>query len=522
MRRTIYVSGVVLALAAAACLCTGTSTSPTLEPVQPAAPSAEEPQGQPSGSLAGTPDSLTVDQIDAISRASVQIIAAQQVAGGNLEPLWTGSGTIISPTGEILTNCHVACGAPVLIVLMTTDVDQPPEPVFSAEITHYDEDLDLALLQVRTDMNGNPVSPSDLPYLEVGNSDDLRLGDKVYIFGYPGVGGSTITFTTGSVSGFESATVGGTQQRVIIKTDADIAGGSSGGTAVDLFGRLVAVPTAVNPDVREGVTLGGISMLRPINLAAVIRQAPGAPPPSAAVKPPDSDPDRFEPNNTFSDATGPVPAGETVEAFVSWEEDVDFYLIDVTTTQPIRATLSGPAGTDYDLYLVDGNENILASSETETSDETIQYTPDSAATYWIAVIAYSGATPLEPYTLTINYDGGSSGSGGSKSDSGIQLTGQIVDGGSGQPLAGGTFGVLVSGVSCSQFFGAPQLDLNQVVAAAETNEAGVFSLNGVPRGQVYSAFFIYPGIEPVCEDNWLDVPSDAVDSDLGVIEISTR
>ncbi len=515
MRRIAFIAA-ILALATAACLCTGGAPPPTLEPSQPTEP-LPTPQQSPPGT---PPEGLTPDQIEGISRAAVQIAAAQQTAGG-LEPIWTGSGTIISPTGEILTNCHVACGAPVLVILMTTDPDQPPEPSFIAEVTHYNEELDLALIQVRTDMNGNPVSPTDLPFLEIGDSDSLRLGDRVYIFGYPGVGGDTITFTTGSVSGFESATVNGVNQRVVIKTDADIAGGNSGGTAVDLYGRLVAVPTAVNPDVRQGVTLGGIGMLTPVNLVSVVRQTAGAPPVSSASLPPANEPDPYEPNDQLHTASGPIPSGERIIAYISWDQDVDIYFINPRTTQPINISLQGPSGTDYDLYLVDSGENIVGSSESTTSQESINYNPPATGTYYIAVISYSGASTVESYALTITYDGGAGSAGGTGSG-GIQITGQMVDGATRQPLAGGVFGILQPGVTCSRFFASSQLDLSLVVASAETNNAGVFTLTGVPRGATYTAFFLYGSQTPVCEDSWLEVPVDAVDSDLGVIEVSTN
>ncbi len=516
--RKVLLAFAVIALAALACNVPGAAESPALEPVQPQ-PTAEviQPPSQSSQPSDRPPDELTVDQIEQISRASVQILAVQQ-QGGALRPLWSGSGTIISPTGEIVTNCHVACGAPLLEILMTVTPDQPPQESYFAEITYADEQLDLAILQITTDINGNPVSPTNLPYLEIGDSDQLRLGDKIYIFGYPGVGGETITFTTGSVSGFESATVGGVSQRVIIKTDAAIASGNSGGTAVDLYGRLIAIPTAVNPDVREGVTIGGLGILRPVNLLEIVRQHPGAPATSGqASLPPGSDPDPYEPNDSFEEATGPVASGETITAYISWQDDVDFYFFEVSNTQPISASLSGPFGTDYDLFLLDGRQ-VIASSESTRSEETIEFSPPRTGRYWIAVASYSGASTSDPYTLTISYASGG-GAGGQAEGRGITLTGQAVDGNSGVPLAGGTFGLLMPGVTCRQFFNAPELDMSKVVASGQTDKSGFFELIGVPTGVVYSAFFIYQS-NYICEDAWLEVPSDAVDSDLGVIEMS--
>lgn len=516
MRRVVVVLA-VLAVAALACNVAGVS------PSDPGVVQTEDPPPQTldSGPVqpVGGSSELSPDRIDQITQASVQIVAAQS-RGGALESMWTGSGTIISPDGQIVTNCHVACGAPVLLILMTSNPDQPPEPRFQAEITHFDDMLDLALLRITGDAQGNPVTPSALPFLELGNSDSLRLGDRLYIFGYPGVGGETITFTSGSVSGFESASLAGTSRRVIIKTDAEIASGNSGGTAVDPQGRLVAIPTAVNSDVREGVTLGGIGILRPANLIEMVRQQAGSPPPlEGAALPPENDPDPYEPNNTLETATGPLPSGETIAAYISWPEDVDVYWINTSTTAPIVAALrvDDAFNIDYDLYLLNGQGDILAASESETSDELIEYVPPTPGRYWVAVVSYSGSSTTYPYTLAVTYDGGASG--GAAASGGIIVTGQAVDGNTGRALPGGMFGALRPDITCSAFFSRSTLDMSLVVASGETNNAGYFQLNGVPRGATYPAFFIYNN-NYVCENGWLEVPADAVDSDLGTIEMS--
>lgn len=513
--RRVGIVVVILVMAVLACNTPDAAPEPTSAPQ-----STPSSQAQPTTGVvpAVRPAELTSEQINRITQASVQIIAAQE-QGGSLEPAWSGSGTIISQTGEIVTNCHVACGAPVLVVSLTTSADLPPEPSYIAEITHYDEDIDLAILQVKTDMNGNPVSPTNLPYLEIGNSDSLTLGDPIRIFGYPGVGGETITYTTGSVSGFESASVGGRSQRVIIKTDASIASGNSGGTAVDLYGKLVGIPTSVNPDVREGVTIGGIGVLRPVNLVDVVRGSAGSPPPAQGAElPPAQEADAYEPNDDYSQATGPIASGEAIRAYISWEQDVDVYYIQIRTAQTISAKLTNiPFGTDYDLYLLD-RANVLASSDSQASEEFIEYSPSGTGTYWIAVSSYDGASSTAPYTLTVTYDGGS-GAGSVGGAGTITVTGKAVDANTGDPLPGGQFGILGEGVTCNQFFGASKLDMDLVLSFTETNARGIFELLGIPRGASYAAYFIY-GSSYVCENDWLEVPSDAVDSDLGVIEMS--
>jgi S1-C subfamily serine protease len=103
--------------------------------------------------------------------------------------------------------------------------------------------LDLAVLKITHDLSGQEIDASELnlSFVPMGNSDDLDLGDTINIFGYPGIGGDTITFTSGPVSGF--ARDPNVEGRGWIKTSATIAGGNSGGTGVNDAGELIGVPT---------------------------------------------------------------------------------------------------------------------------------------------------------------------------------------------------------------------------------------------------------------------------------------
>lgn len=250
------------------------------------------------------------DIVKRVMPAVVQVVALKKQYRGNYAAAWTGSGTLVHPQGVVLTNCHVAnpraMGMPappadLLGIAITDRSDQPPALSYIVEIVAQSPRLDLAVLRVTRDVNGRAVKKLALPWVPIGNSDELELGDIISIFGYPGIGGETITFTSGSISGF-------TQQRDVtsgrawIKTDATIAGGNSGGTAVSQHGYLVGIPTqaaagtGISPvDARPVVdtnrdgriderdtpmAIGGfINGLRPVNLAlpllakAGVRQA---------------------------------------------------------------------------------------------------------------------------------------------------------------------------------------------------------------------------------------------------------
>lgn len=275
--RTALLSIVAAAALTVACgLSSAVLPTDTPSPVQPAAPSSQDAVGNSTTDLA---------------RATVQILALSQ-AGGSYQPVWTGSGSVITPEGLILTNSHVVDDRygeyDVLGVALTDRTDQPPTPTYLAEIAAVDYGVDLAVIRVTSDYDGNPVSPN-LAFVQLADSDQVEIGDDLRILGYPGIGGETITFTEGAVSGFSSER--GVDGRAWIKTDATIAGGNSGGMGVNAAGLLVGVPTRASSGGNENeivdcrpvadtnrdgviddqdtcVPIGGfINGLRPANLA---------------------------------------------------------------------------------------------------------------------------------------------------------------------------------------------------------------------------------------------------------------
>lgn len=188
---------------------------------------------------------------------------------------WSGSGTIISPSGYVLTNYHVVGDLDRRttyewhLIYMTGSefTDQPPEPVFWAQYVAGDPTHDLAILQIREWADETPVA-ADMyfPHVQVGDSNRLLPGDYITIVGYPGVSGSTITFTAGLMSGWlgEDMETGGRQW---IKTDGKIAHGNSGGGAFDEMGHLIGVPTAGRTVQYAELDVEEQAYVRPISLA---------------------------------------------------------------------------------------------------------------------------------------------------------------------------------------------------------------------------------------------------------------
>lgn len=256
----------------------------------------------PEGWEPGPSPQVTPSDLGTIPWQAVVQIEAMVDVDGRKQVGWTGSGTIISADGLILTNAHVVLSdrfyrVEDLIVSLTVAEDSPPVRTYYASIVQADADLDIAIIKPYQDIEGNALNYNllNLPFVAVGDSDELDLGESLVILGYPGIGGDTITLTRGEVSGFTSQNPYG--NRAYIKTSATIAGGNSGGLAVNEAGQLIGVPTAVGSgdlsvDIvdcralldtnRDGyiddndtcVPTGGfINALRPINLAQGIIQA---------------------------------------------------------------------------------------------------------------------------------------------------------------------------------------------------------------------------------------------------------
>ena len=194
------------------------------------------------------------------------------------DDLGTGSGTVISARGDILTNFHVlavkdsdqlANGGEGILVAIAPTPGAKAAPKYLAKVVAADPALDLAILRVVSDVDGALVSGDlGLRPVPLGESDRVQLGDQLTVIGYPSIGGvGDVTVTRGIHAGVITLKDAG----LFVKTDAEMNPGNSGGTAVDAGGRLVGVPTAG----RFATDLPGkIGLIRPISAArALIEQA---------------------------------------------------------------------------------------------------------------------------------------------------------------------------------------------------------------------------------------------------------
>jgi Do/DeqQ family serine protease len=166
-----------------------------------------------------------------------------------------GSGVIVDRSGIIVTNYHV--------VKEATDIriGLPDRREYDATALLADERSDLAVLKI-------DAGTQELPALELGNSDDLAVGDLVLAIGNPFGVGQTVT--SGIVSALARTEVGISDYQFFIQTDAAINPGNSGGALVNMQGELVGINTAIYS--RTGGSIG-IGFAIPSNMVRIVVQS---------------------------------------------------------------------------------------------------------------------------------------------------------------------------------------------------------------------------------------------------------
>lgn len=156
-----------------------------------------------------------------------------------------GSGFIIDPKGLCITNNHVVEGADKIKVKLVGGKE------YQATIKGRDPKTDLALIQIT-----NP--PNGLPFLTLGDSDAIQVGDWVLAAGNPF--GLSHTVTQGIISA-KGRVIGAGPYDNFLQTDASINPGNSGGPLTNLKGEVVGINTAI---VATGQ---GIGFAIPSNMA---------------------------------------------------------------------------------------------------------------------------------------------------------------------------------------------------------------------------------------------------------------
>ncbi len=163
-----------------------------------------------------------------------------------------GSGVIISPDGYIITNDHVAGNAVKIIITMTNGMK------YDAKLIGTDQVSDISLLK---------INATKLPYIKMGNSDNVLIGEWAIALGNPfGLfeinDKPTVTVGVISATGMNLGSANGHFYLNMLQTDAAINSGNSGGPLVNSLGELIGRNTLIYS--KSGGSIG-VGFAIPIN-----------------------------------------------------------------------------------------------------------------------------------------------------------------------------------------------------------------------------------------------------------------
>lgn len=192
------------------------------------------------------------DFIDAAQKSRNAVVFIRAIENKNLfdrkSTSSTGSGVIISPDGYLVTNSHVIGDAQNITVTLHDNRE------FTAEVVGNDPSTDICLLK---------LEEQNLPFLLIGNSDSLHVGEWVIAIGNPYKLQSTVTAGIVSAKARNIDVFDNMSIESFIQTDAAVNPGNSGGALVNTLGELVGINTAI---VTKSGSYEGFSFAIPANI----------------------------------------------------------------------------------------------------------------------------------------------------------------------------------------------------------------------------------------------------------------
>lgn len=207
-------------------------------------------------------DSSVIDVAAAIRPAVVSIVGSNSPAneGGT-----AGSGFLISQEGRVITNRHVVDDQEADYLVTLSDGRS-----FGVMRLELDLINDLAFLDL---IDSDQNIPADLPFVTLGDSDELQVGQRVVAMGIS-INSGKVTVSDGIISATDLSIVAGALQGTemlggLIQTDAAVSLGGSGGPLVNLAGEVIGVSTAID------TTNGRISFAIPSRTVSVFIESTG-------------------------------------------------------------------------------------------------------------------------------------------------------------------------------------------------------------------------------------------------------
>lgn len=231
MKRILFLTAILVAIAVVGCGGATPTPSPTATPPPPPTP---EPTP--------TPTPITVASIvEALTPSTVLIYAEYPDAA------YTGTGVIIDESGLTVTNAHVVEGAAIVKAYV-----QGINRWLSAQIVGLSTCEDLAVI----DISGDGYVTATL-----GESDEMTLGEEVIALGYPLASelGADLTINRGVVSKIHAQWDEFAELEDLVQTDTDINPGNSGGPLVNMRGEVIGINTLGMDYTRSGRPVSGLN-----------------------------------------------------------------------------------------------------------------------------------------------------------------------------------------------------------------------------------------------------------------------
>lgn len=212
------------------------------------APVAAQPPAAPTIALEPLVQTSEQERIAVIEKVSPAVVAVCRVGGQGV-----GSGVIIDPEGYALTNHHVIMPAGMVMQCGLAD-----GVLYDAVVVGYDMLGDVGLIKLLPKEPGKPF-----PFVQLGNSDEVRLGENAFAAGNPFSVALdfTPTITFGIVSGTNryeplGSRPGGQEYTDCIQVDVPINPGNSGGPLFNMRGQLIGINGRISLEKRGRVNVG--------------------------------------------------------------------------------------------------------------------------------------------------------------------------------------------------------------------------------------------------------------------------